>query len=161
MLAISRRYEFWKTPDDLQYTADRMSGRATWQLYAHDADNTLTSCPVMLSSWSLSACVLASLTVSTIHLLIWLSWCPLWFDSNGWRAIDSSSGFFPYPVDKARAVWLDIASSLVPLDWDVRYLGRWSILEPGMEVGSWPGIQLPVTRTPTFDTGYFLFRCEW
>ena len=28
--AMSRRYEFWKTPDDLQKAADRMSGKATW-----------------------------------------------------------------------------------------------------------------------------------
>ena len=73
MLAIYMyRYEFWKTPDDLQYAADRMSGRATWQLYAHGADNALTSCVMTLSSWSLFARIKASLTVSTIHLLIWL-----------------------------------------------------------------------------------------
>ena len=30
--AMSRRNEFWNTPEDLQNAADRMSGRATWQL---------------------------------------------------------------------------------------------------------------------------------
>ena len=54
--AMSRRYKFWKTPDDLQNAADRMSGRATWQLYAHDADSALTSCAVT-RSYSPSACV--------------------------------------------------------------------------------------------------------
>ena len=48
--AMSRRYEFWKTPDDLQNTADRMSGKATWQLYAHEADSARTSCAVGTSA---------------------------------------------------------------------------------------------------------------
>ena len=52
--AMSRRYEFWKTPDDLQKAADRMSGKATWQLYAHEAD----------SAWNLMCCHTVKLTIS-------------------------------------------------------------------------------------------------
>ena len=37
--------------DPLQNAADRMSGRATWQLYAHEAESARTSCAVKRSYW--------------------------------------------------------------------------------------------------------------
>ena len=42
--AMSCRNEFWNSPEDLQNAADRMSGRATWQLYAYEAESARTSC---------------------------------------------------------------------------------------------------------------------
>ena len=61
--AMSRRYEFWNTPEDLQNAADRMSGRATWQLYVPLSwkRSDLMRCHTVILTISLSVGFLDSL----------------------------------------------------------------------------------------------------
>ena len=101
--AMSRRYEFWKTPEDLQNAVDRMLGRATWQLYAHEAERALTSCAVTrLYSISLSVGFLDK-SLRSIGLCgsSWYPWCR---GSNVWTYADG-------PLDSFRVPYVELQLS--------------------------------------------------
>ena len=154
---MSRRYEFWKTPDDLQNAADRMSGSATWQLYAHEAESALTSCAVT-RSYCRSAWVYASLTVSTIHRLMWLLMISLMLRFQCMNIHWRPPGFFQSPVCRASTVYRDIAFSPAPLDSSGQSQAPLSIRGPVSVADSSQGNQVPAVEIPQVVVACFLWR---
>ena len=61
------------------------------------------------------------------------SWCPVWLDSNAWRAIDGPSGFFLYPLDIAWVVWHNILAGSSRLRWAIPGI----VVRSGACDGSW------------------------
>ena len=141
--AMSRRYEFWKTPNDLQNATDRMSGRVTWQLYAHEAERALTSCAVTRSN-SRSAWVYASLTVSMIHRLHKHPLTP-----------PPPPGFSLSPVSRVSTVWQGTAFSPGSSGQSPVW---WSTPGPGSVVDSSLGNHVPAKEIPQIVVVCFLWR---
>ena len=158
--AMSRRYEFWKTPGDLQNAADRMSGRATWQLYGHDAERALTSlCHHSVKfSISLSVGFLDSLHDPSAYVaphnisdvVIPMYKHPL--------TSPPPPRFFQNPICRVSIVWQDTAFSPLPSDSSGQSWARWSIQGPSSVADSLLGNQVPATEIPQVVAVCFLWR---
>ena len=150
--AMSHRYEFWKTPDDLQNAADRMSGRATWQLYPHEAESARTSCAVTRSYWWSAWQSPRSIGLCGSS---WYLWC---CGSSVWTCTDSPPGFFQSPICRASTASRGIAFSPVPSDSSGQSQVPWSIQGPVSVADSSPGSQVPEVEIPQVDVECFLSR---
>ena len=155
------------------YRADRNSGRllttSNTQLTECQVEPPDSCRPMMqITPWlhalwpcPLGLCLLAYKPLwRSQRSICWygFSWCHLWLDSNGWRAVDGPPGFFLYPLDIAWVVWTDITFSLVHPGWNEPYLGLWSIREPVTVAGSWPKNPASGNKVTNFGARYFLFR---
>ena len=135
----------------LQNATDRMSGRATWQLYTHEADRALTSCNSVILSISLSVGFLDSLhdpsaDVTSHDVAIPMNKHPL----------TVPPGFFLSPVCRVLAVWQDTASSPLRTGWDGLSPVRRSIPEPVTVVDSSQGNQVTAKEIPQVVPGWLL-----
>ena len=153
--AMSRRYEFWKTPENLQKAADRMSGKATWQLYAHEADSAR---PHELSHGHTDdqlECRLPWQSPPSIGLCgsSWYLWC---CGSSEWTFAAGPPGFFPSPGCRASAVERDITFAPVPSDSSEQSQVPWSIQGPASVADSSPVSQVPEVEIPQVDVECFL-----
>ena len=140
--AMLRRNKFCKTPEDLQNAAARMSGRATWQLYAHEAkrlwphasshDRTLDQLEHRLpwqSPWSIGLCGSS-----------WYPWCCV---SSVWTYADDAPPPPPSPPpDSFRVPYVElqlsnrthsILSGSVGFQWAI----PGTVIHSGACVGNW------------------------
>ena len=145
--AMSRRYEFWKTPDVLQNTADRMSGRATWQLYAHEAEGLWPHVPSLGQTRDQLECRLPWQSPQSIGLCdsSWYLWC---CDSSAQTSADGPPGFFLSPVSRVSTVWQGTAFSPLPSNSSGQSPVWWSNQGPESEADSLLGNQVPAKEIP-------------
>ena len=126
------------TPADLQYLADRKQAGPL---------DCCTSMKLMRRHTTIILPVTrkyASLTVSTIHLRMWvimISWTA-GFQSTNSRCCPP--GFFPYPVERKTCfIGQDTTSVPAPSEWHGPRLVNTSTRPPATEAKSWPGSLFP------------------